>query len=212
MSAGRLLGLLGLRIRLFRWVAKIALLLVAIYGAGTVGMVYLAASRDDAAGRKAQAIVVLGAAQYNGKPSPVLKARLDHGLELYRKGVAKLIVVTGGRQAGDRTTEASAGAAYLLARGVPDARIAREVQGRDTYESLAATARFLRRRDVTDVVLVTDGYHAARVKAIAGEVGLKAHTSPVPGTTGSFRRILRESAAVGAGSIISHRRLSAWLH
>ncbi len=191
---------------------KVALVLVGIYAAGTVAMVWMAASRDEVGDRRSGAIVVLGAAQYNGKPSPVLRARLQHALDLYRAGTAPLLVVTGGRQVGDSTTEASVGAAFLLRNGVPDKRIAREVQGRDTYESMAATARFLRARKVTDVVVVTDGYHAARVKAIASEVGLRAHLSPVPGTTGSVQRILRESAAYAAGSVITHRRLSAWLH
>jgi uncharacterized SAM-binding protein YcdF (DUF218 family) len=187
-------------------------LLVGIYASGTVAMVWMAASRDEVGSRPAQAIVVLGAAQYNGKPSPVLQARLDHALALYRSNLAPLIVVTGGRQAGDRTTEASASAEFLLRKGVPDRRIAREVQGRDTYESMAATARFLKVRRVTDVIVVTDGYHAARVKSIASEVGLKVRVSPVKGTTGSVQRILRESAAYAAGSVVTHRRLSAWLH
>lgn len=175
-------------------------------------MVWTAASNDEVGDRPAEAIIVLGAAQYNGRPSPVLQARLEHTLGLYRGGVAPLIVVTGGRQAGDATTEASVGAAFLLKNGVPDSEIAREVQGRDTYESLAATARFLRRREVFDVVLVTDGYHAQRVKAIAGEVGLRARLSPVPGTRGSLNRLVRESAAVGVGAVVTHRRLSNWLH
>ncbi len=175
-------------------------------------MVWTAASRDEATGAKAEAIMVMGAAQYNGRPSPVLQARLDHVLALYERGTAPLIVVTGGRQAGDVTTEASVSAAFFLKNNVPDARIAREVQGRDTYESLAATARFLRRRNVSNVIIVTDGYHARRVKVIAGEVGLRARLSPVPGTTGSVRRLLKESAAVGIGTVISHRRLSALLH
>ena len=192
--------------------AKIALLLVLLYGLGTFAVVWMAAARDDAPGRPAQAIIVLGAAQYNGRPSPVLKARLDHSLALFNDGVAPLIVVTGGRQPGDVATEASVSAAYLMRRGVRDRQIAREVQGRDTYESLAATARFLRTRKISRVVLVTDGYHAARVKAIAGEVGLVARTSPVPGSRGALARLVRESAAVAVGSIIGHRRLSAWTH
>jgi uncharacterized SAM-binding protein YcdF (DUF218 family) len=211
-SLRRLIGLSGLRVHPVRWVAKVAVGLVLLYGAGTVAVVYTASTRDESSGKPSQAIVVLGAAQYNGRPSPVLRARLDHALDLYRRKVAPLIVVTGGRQPGDMTTEASAAATYLLANGVPDSSIAREVQGRDTYESLAATARFLAKRNVSDVVLVTDGYHAARVKAIAGEVGLVARASPVPGSSSPFRRILRESVAVGLGSIISHRRLSSWLH
>ena len=195
-----------------RWVAKIALLLVAVYGLGTFAMVWSASSRDESRGRSAQAIVVLGAAQYNGRPSPVLQARLDHALLLHRRGVASLIVVTGGRKPGDTATEASVSAAYLMRKGIPDRQIAREVQGRDTYESLAATARFLRARGVDNVVLVTDGYHAARVKAIAGEVGLVARTSPVSGSRGSLKRMLRESAAVAVGSVVGHRRLSSWMH
>ena len=191
--------------------AKAAAFVAALYALGTVAMVWTAATRDEVGERPAEAIIVLGAAQYNGRPSPVLQARLEHTLKLYRRGVAPLIVVTGGRQEGDRTTEASVSAAFFLKNKVPDSRIAREVQGRDTYESLAATARFLRRRDVSIVVLVTDGYHARRVKAIAGEVGLDARLSPVPGTTGSIRRLLKESAAVSIGAIITHRRLSAWL-
>ena len=191
---------------------KIAVLLVALYSLGTIAVVSLAATKDGAGDHKAQAIVVLGAAQYNGRPSPVLKARLDHSLVLFQRGVAPLIVVTGGRRPGDVATEASVSAAYLMQRGVLDRQIAREVQGRDTYESLAATARFLRERNVSDVILVTDGYHAARVKAIAGEVGLVARTSPVPGSTGSVKRLLRESAAVAVGSVIGHRRLSSWMH
>lgn len=207
-----MLGLAGLRIHPIRWAVKASVFVAALYALGTVAMVWTSATRDEVGERPADAIIVLGAAQYNGRPSPVLQARLEHSLTLYRRGVAPLIVVTGGRQEGDRTTEASVSAAFFLKNKVPDSRIAREVQGRDTYESLAATARFLRQRNVSDVVLVTDGYHARRVKAIAGEVGLKARLSPVPGTTGSIRRLLEESAAVGIGTIISHRRLSAWLH
>ena len=201
----------GLRIHPIRWVAKLATLVVLVYGLGTVAMVWTAASRDEARQGRAQAIIVMGAAQYNGSPSPVLQARLDHALDLYRLGLAPLIVVTGGRQSGDRTTEASVSAAFFLKNSVPDSRLAREVQGRDTYESLAATARFLRLRNVSDVIVVTDGYHAQRVKAIAGEVGLHARLSPVPDTTGSVRRVLKESAAVAVGAIISHRRLSSFL-
>src|SRR3954451_259399 len=117
-----------------RWVRRIALVLVLLYGALNFGTVVLA-SRRDVGSRPGQAIVVMGAAQYNGRPSPVLRARLDHALRLYRRDMGKLIVVTGGRTPGDVATEASASANYLLAHGVPDARIAREVQGTDTYES-----------------------------------------------------------------------------
>ncbi len=152
--------------------------------------------------------MVLGAAQYNGRPSPVLKRRLDHALELYRTHRKSLIVVTGGRQEGDTTTEASVSATYLIGRGVPDARIEREVQGRDTYQSIAASARFLKRAKVTRVLFVTDGYHAARVKGIGREVGLTSFVSPVGGS-GTPSRLARESFAVGLGELVGYRRLSA---
>lgn len=191
-----------------RMLRRLAILLVVGYLAATFADVWLS-SRQDAGDRPAQAIIVLGAAQYNGRPSPALKGRLDHALDLYERGMAPLIVVTGGRQDGDRTTEASASASYLIANGVPDARIEREVQGTDTYLSLAATARFLKKRDVLDVILVSDSYHSARVQAIAEEVGFRARTSPVAGTA-KLDRLAKETAAIAIGRIVSFRRLSSW--
>ena len=93
--------------------------------------------------------MVLGAAQYDCRPSPVLEGRLDHALDLYEAGVAARIVVTGGKQEGDRCTEATAGADYLMAEGVPDADILRENQGANSWESLAGAARILRDEDMT---------------------------------------------------------------
>lgn len=195
-------------LRPIRLVRRLAMLAVVGYVAVCFAGVLLA-STEDAGSAPAQAIVVLGAAQYNGKPSPVLARRLDHALVLFRKKVAPLIVVTGGRQAGDRATEASASAAYLRQHGVPDTAIAREVQGTDTFQSLAATARFLKVRNVRDVILVSDGYHSERLRGIASEVGLSARTSPVSGA-GSMSRLARETAAVSIGRIVGYRRLSAW--
>jgi uncharacterized SAM-binding protein YcdF (DUF218 family) len=163
------------------------------------------ASRQDG-DRAAEAIVVLGAAQYDCRPSPVLQQRLDHALGLYEGGTADTIVVTGGSQEGDRCTEATASANYLLAAGVPDANLLREVQGTNTWESLAASARILRNAGLTDVVLVTDGYHALRVQAIADELGLDASVSPTGGG-GSVRDYVEETAAVAVGRIIGFRRL-----
>ncbi len=184
---------------------RLALLVVVLYLGSTFVEVWSASHTDGR--RPSQAILVLGAAQYNGRPSPVLKARLDHALALYRAGLAPLVIVTGGRQAGDVTTEASASARYLIAQGVPDAAIRREVQGRDTYQSLRASKRFLVAEGVTQVLLVTDGYHAARVRATAREVGLSATTSPVVGRA-PVDRLLAETGAVAAGRIISFRRLA----
>jgi uncharacterized SAM-binding protein YcdF (DUF218 family) len=155
------------------------------------------------------AIVVLGAAQYDGRPSPVLAARLDHALALWQQGVAPIIFVTGGKQPGDRFTEASASADYLIARGVPDARILREVQGRTSWASLAAAARILKQRGLRTVVLVSDPYHALRIAGIAEELVLSAHvsptrTSPEPHVT---RHVLEETAGVALARFVGYRRL-----
>jgi len=184
--------------------------LAAVYLAATFVQAYQAAGRDDA--RRAEAIVVLGAAQYNGRPSPVLEARLRHGLDLYRRALAPVIVVTGGRRTGDTFTEATAGYNWLRARGVPDDDILKEVQGRNTWESLAAVSRFLRSRGIDEVIMVSDSYHALRLREVSDEVGLTAHVSPAPGENDRSRRgvrsVARETLAVAAGRIIGYRRLT----
>ncbi len=166
------------------------------------------ASMDDSH-EPAQAIIVLGAAQYDGRPSPVLQGRLDHAIELYEDGIAPTLVVTGGKRPGDRFTEAAAGYAYLRDRGVPDAAILREEQGASTWQQLAAATRFLTDRGITDVVLVSDDYHAYRLARIARELGLAAQVSPVdPGLSraGKVRTMARETAAVAVGRIIGFHR------
>ncbi|HEX7197125.1 MAG TPA: YdcF family protein, partial [Candidatus Limnocylindria bacterium] len=193
------------RRRLLRIVGAIVVLVMA-YLALTFIQVWRASSEDGA--QPADAIVVLGAAQYDGRPSPVLEARLQRALELYEMDLAPVIVVTGGRQDGDTFTEATAGYNWLRAEGVPDEAIEKEVQGRSTYESLAATARFLRDDDVMEVVLVTDGYHALRVSGIAREVGLTPHVSGVDMDGPTIAQLSRETGAVALGRIIGYRRLT----
>jgi uncharacterized SAM-binding protein YcdF (DUF218 family) len=176
----------------------------------TFAQVAHAAVYDEA--RPAEAIVVLGAAQYDGRPSPVFQARLDHAADLYQEGLAPVVVVTGGGQPGDRYSEARAAAEYLYRRGVPDAAQRREVQGRSSWESLAAAARFLRQEGIDRVLLVSDRWHSYRIETIAEEEGLVAYTSPTPtspytpGTT--VRRMVRETGAVALGRIIGYRRLT----
>jgi uncharacterized SAM-binding protein YcdF (DUF218 family) len=149
---------------------------------------------------------VLGAAQYDCQPSPVLRQRLDHAHELYLDGVAPTIVVTGGKQQGDRCTEAEAGANHLRQAGVSDDDLLLEVQGRNSWESLAATSLILHERDLTRVVLVTDGYHALRVRAIADQLGLDASVSPSH-RGGSFTELVNETGAVAIGRIVGFDRL-----
>ena len=108
----------------------------------------------------------------------MLRARLDHAADLYRRKIAPVVVVTGGKADGDRFTESAASANYLHTKGVPDDAILREATGRTSWQSLAASARFLREMGIHDVVLVSDPFHAARIAGIASELGLDAATSP----------------------------------
>jgi vancomycin permeability regulator SanA len=166
--------------------------------------------RSDEA-RAVDAIVVLGAAQYDGRPSPQLAARLDHAVSLWNDGLAPVVIVTGGNQEGDRFTEASTSAAYLVERGVPSSAIVQEDAGSTTHDSLDR-ARTLVDESVETVLIVTDPYHALRSKLTAEEVGFSAYVSPVPdsvvvGAT-ELRRELAEAAGVAVGRIIGFERLS----
>ena len=156
--------------------ASLGFAVVFLYLSVTFVQVWMASRRDEA--RPSQAIIVLGAAQYNGRPSPVLAARLDHAIELYRKHIAPVIVVTGGREPGDRYTEAGASAEYLHQHGIVDTAILRETTGRTSWESLEAAARFLDESSHGARRLVSDPYHSERIEAIAHDVGLDAVTSP----------------------------------
>jgi len=153
------------------------LLLVAaiIY---TVGLVLVLVVSQQDQRESVDAIIVLGAAQYNGRPSPVLRARLDHALELYSEGLAPLIVVTGGVGRGDTTSEASVARRYLVAHEVPDAAVIAQPQGRSTMASMTAVAEWLRGRGLRRVLLVSDPFHMFRLRLEARRTALEAYTSP----------------------------------
>lgn len=190
-------------------VGSLLLFALLVYLAVTFVQVWQAARRDEATA--AEAIIVLGAAQYDGVPSPVLRARLDHALGLYERGIAPLIVVTGGRREGDRFTEATAAATYLHQHDVPDEAILRETTGRSSWESLAAASRFLAARDIDRVVLVSDPYHCERIGRIASELGLDAvtsptRTSPIQGLD-EWRRFGTETLRVAVGRVFGFGRL-----
>jgi uncharacterized SAM-binding protein YcdF (DUF218 family) len=128
--------------------------------------------------RAADAIVVLGAAEYDGRPSPVFRARLDHAVSLYRAGLAPVLVVTGGKAAGDWTTEAAVAREFAIAEGVPSGSILVEDRGRTTLESLRTVGQMLRDRGARDVVFVSDRTHMLRVLRMARDQGLTSFGSP----------------------------------
>ena len=147
------------------------------------------------------AIVVLGSAQYNGVPSSIFEARLEHALELYREDVAPVIVTVGGKAEGDEFSEAEAGREYLADAGVPDDALLAVEQGVDTLESMRAVAAEFDARGWGTAVLVTDPWHAMRAERMAEDAGMDASSSPtrqgpaVQTRTTQFKYILRETAA-----------------
>jgi uncharacterized SAM-binding protein YcdF (DUF218 family) len=139
----------------------------------------LATSREDQR-QPVDAIVVLGAAQYNGKPSPVLRARLDHAVDLFREGLAPAVVVTGGIGEGDRVSEATVGRQYLVAHGIPEPAVVVRPEGRSTQVSIESVAQWARAHEVRRVLLVSDPFHMLRLRLEAGHTSLRAFTSPTP--------------------------------
>lgn len=192
---------------------RVVLGIVAIAAVYFVYILYLVwhYGRTDEA-RTADAIVVLGAAQYNGKPSQDLRARLDHAAALWKKGYAPTIVVTGGAAEGDTHTEAGASAAYLAGLGVPDNKVLREVQGRNTWQSLQAAARFMKARDIHTVLLVSDSFHNARIREMTLDLGLKPYvsatrTSPITGSA-RYPYLVKEVGEMAVGKLIGFERIA----
>jgi uncharacterized SAM-binding protein YcdF (DUF218 family) len=167
------------------------LLLLAIYAYG----------RSDFS-RPADAIVVLGAAQYDGRPSPVLRARLDHAIALYHQGVAPILITTGGVGAGDTVSEAVVGMRYAVRQGVAPDSILTERRGVRTVESIAAVAALMRQRDLETAVLVSDPFHSLRLRLLAARYGIRATTSPTRSSPISadrseeWRHVVRESGII----------------
>ena len=192
--------------RVFWVLVFIGVLLVGYVGL-TFVQVQIYLSRDDRG--PADAIVVLGTAQYDGRPSPTLARRLDHALALWQQEAAPVIVTTGYKLEGDRFTEGFAGFQYLRQSGVPETALLLVSDGVSTWEQLAATERVLGNRGWSSVVAVSDPYHSFRIKQIASEVGLTADVSPTDSES-SFRQVARETAAVSLGRIFSYRRVHNW--
>lgn len=181
---------------------------VVLYLGVTFAQVWWASRQNNAA--PAAAIVVMGAAQWNGTPSPVLKSRLDHAADLYQQGVAPLVIVAGGKQPGDSETQGFVSFDYLRSKGLPESAIKVEVEGTNSFEELSSTAFIMSKTGpARDIVIVTDPYHAFRSEAIAEEVGLTAQVSPTKGAS-TLSDYARETGAVAIGRLIDYRRLAAW--
>ncbi len=136
------------------------------------------ASRDEA--RPAGAIIVFGAAEYAGRPSPVYRARLDHAYDLYARGIAPIVITTGGAGADPTYTEGGVGRDYLAKRGIPDPGLIAETQSDDTAESAQRIAGILRANRIHDAVAVSDAYHVFRIKQLMKAQGIAVYGSPRP--------------------------------
>jgi len=160
--------------------------------------------------RLVDAIVVLGAAQYNGRPSPVLRARLDHAIELYQEGLAPRVIVTGGVGAGDTTSEAIVGRRYLVTRGLPSRAVVAQPQGRSTMASMSAVAGWLRPRGMHRVLLVSDPFHMFRLRLEARRTALEAYTSPTESSPISDNPVLELRYLFAEGLKVPVAWLRSW--
>ena len=158
----------------------LAIVLIALGWAAVVVTVAVHAARDEATA--ADAIAVLGAAQYNGRPSPVFRARLDHAAALYQRGLAPVVLVTGGVGPRDTLNEANVGRDYLMRLGLPTEAAIPLSGGADTYASIDQVRQWFEGRDSRRVLLVSDGFHMLRLQIIAKRLGLTAFTSPARGS------------------------------
>lgn len=189
------------------WLALFGWLIVGavMIWVASVLLVLYAGSRP--ALRETDAILVLGAAQYNGRPSPVLKARLDHGIKLYHDGYAKAMVFTGGVGAGDTLSEAEVSRRYAIKNNVPAEHILVERQGVTSAESVAAAAALMRAKGLRSALIVSDSYHMLRVDLLARRAGIRPYRAPAASPIDRSRRqrvryVLRESVLFPATALL----------
>ena len=201
----------------FARVVGLLLSISLVYGCVNVAQVWWVGRRDQA--RAVEAIVVLGVAQYDGRPSPQLQARLDHALALWQEDLSPLVITTGGNQPGDRFTEAETSANYLiegsidgsLVVAVPAESIVQENSGSTTRESLIAVRDIMQSRGLHSILIVTDPYHSLRSRLIAQDLGLVAYisptrTSPLRGASAVSRHV-REALGVAVAHLIGFANL-----
>jgi len=194
--------------RVFGVVLLIAFVFTIVAALALGVLIKRQADRDEA--RPSDAIVVLGAAQWDGKPSPVLQARLDHAFDLYAAGLAPKVIVTGGVGVGDNYSEGEVARQYLLHKGIPAAAVLTENRGRTSYESMAGATALMQRNGWHTALLVSDPFHMYRLKQMAGDLGVQAATSPTrtspirPGSAEERRYMVREIATLADYLLFRH--------
>jgi uncharacterized SAM-binding protein YcdF (DUF218 family) len=171
---------------------------------GTIGLIIAAGSRPSL--RKVDAILVLGAAQYNGRPSPVLRHRLDYAISLYKRKLASRMVMTGGVGVGDTISEGEVSRRYAIKQGVVADSIMVEGKGVTSAESVSAAAALMRNRGLKSALIVSDSYHMLRVELLARRAGIRAYRAPAPTINEKsrqrWRAILRESVLFPATALL----------
>ncbi len=180
-----------------------------IYASINLAQVWVVGRSDQS--RAVDAIVVMGVAQYDGRPSPQLQARLDHVLTLWNDGLTALVITTGGNQPGDRFTEAQASADYLIESGIPEQSIAQEDTGTTTRESMLGVREIMQSRGLRSVLIVTDPYHALRSRLVAQDLGLESYVSPTRSSpltgTSAVSRHVREALGIAVAHLIGFANL-----
>ncbi|HXZ31323.1 MAG TPA: YdcF family protein [Terriglobales bacterium] len=160
------------------WIVAAVAVLVLAYLASVCARIEHAASEQQV--RPADAIVVFGAAEYSGRPSPVYRARLDHAFDLFERGVAPVVITTGGAAADPSYSEGGVGHDYLMHRGVPDASLIAETQGSDTAQSAERVGVIMRANHMRSCVAVSDAYHVFRIRQLLKHEGVQVYVSPRP--------------------------------
>jgi uncharacterized SAM-binding protein YcdF (DUF218 family) len=186
------------------WMHPGLLLLLAVAGAlclffGVTGSRIVRAAAE-APAKKADVIVVFGAAEYAGRPSPVYRARLDHGYELFQKGMAPVVITTGGSAQDPDFSEGGVGRDYLLRRGIPEQALIAETQGSDTAQSAARVANIMRTNGMSSCIAVSDAYHVFRIRALLEKEGVQVELAPRPESRPHplwerFAAVMREAAS-----------------
>lgn len=164
--------------KLFKRLLLVGLLAVLAYTAVVYFRIVRQSEKDES--RTADTIVVFGAAEYVGRPSPVFKARLDHAADLYRKGLAPVVITTGGAGADPKFNEGAVGREYLKSLGIPDDHLIAETQSTDTAESARRVSTIMHANHMNTCLAVSDGYHIFRIKQMLAREGVTAYGAPRP--------------------------------